>query len=46
VFACASTHLQAPLEIGSQELTLVEEPPAIALHVALDGGLVSHVQPV
>jgi hypothetical protein len=46
VFACASTHLQAPLEIGSQELRLVEEPPAIALHVALDGGLVSHVQPV
>ena len=46
VFACASTHLQAPLEIGSQELRLVVEPPAIALHVALDGGLVSHVQPV
>jgi Icc protein len=46
VFACASTHLQAPLEIGSQELRLIEEPPAIALHAALDGGFVSHVQPV
>jgi 3',5'-cyclic-AMP phosphodiesterase len=46
VFACASTHLQAPLEIGSPELRLIEAPPAIALHVALDGGLVSHVQPV
>jgi Icc protein len=46
VFTCASTHLQAPLEIGAQELRLVEEPPVIALHVALDGGLVSHVQPV
>jgi Icc protein len=46
VFACASTHLQAPLEIGSQELRLIEEPSAIALHVALDGGLVSHVQPL
>jgi Icc protein len=46
VFACASTHLQAPLEIGSPELRLIEEPSAIALHVALDGGLVSHVQPL
>jgi 3',5'-cyclic-AMP phosphodiesterase len=46
VFACASTHLQAPLEIGSQELRLIEERPVIALHAALDGGLVSHVQPV
>jgi Icc protein len=46
VFACASTHLQAPLEIGSRELRLVPETPAIALHAALDGGLVSHVQPL
>jgi Icc protein len=46
VFTCASTHLQAPLEIGSQELRLVDEPAAIALHAALDGGVVSHVQPI
>jgi 3',5'-cyclic-AMP phosphodiesterase len=46
VFTCASTHLQAPLEIGSRELRLVEERPVIAVHAALDGGLVSHVQPV
>jgi 3',5'-cyclic-AMP phosphodiesterase len=46
VFACASTHLQAPLEIGSQELRLVPETPAIALHAALDGGIASHVQPL
>jgi Icc protein len=46
VFACASTHLQSPLEIGLQELRLVEERPVIAVHVSLDGGLVSHVQPV
>jgi Icc protein len=46
VFACASTHLQASLEIGVQALRLVEETPAIALHAALDGGLVSHVQPL
>jgi 3',5'-cyclic-AMP phosphodiesterase len=46
VFACASTHLQSPLEIGAQQLALVEETPAIALHAALDSGLVSHVQPL
>ena len=46
VFACASTHLQAPLEIGSQELRLVPETPAIALHAALDGAIASHVQPL
>ncbi len=46
VFTCASTHLQAPLEIGARELRLVEERPVIALHAALDDGLVSHVQPV
>jgi 3',5'-cyclic-AMP phosphodiesterase len=46
VFACASTHLQARLEIGSDELALVEETPAFALHAVLDGGLVSHVQPL
>jgi Icc protein len=46
VFACASTHLQAPLEIGSQELRLIPETPAIALHAALDGAIASHVQPL
>jgi 3',5'-cyclic-AMP phosphodiesterase len=46
VVACASTHLQAPLELGSRELRLIQETPAIALHAVLDSGLVSHVQPL
>jgi 3',5'-cyclic-AMP phosphodiesterase len=46
VFACASTHLQARLEIGATELSLIEEQPVYALHVALDGDVVSHVVPV
>jgi len=46
VMSCASTHLQAPLEIGAAELRLVEETPAIALHVAIDGGVASHIQPI
>jgi Icc protein len=46
VFACASTNLQARLEIGATEFEIVHEPPAFALHVELDGELVTHVQPV
>ena len=46
VVACASTNLQAPLEIGASELRLVPETPAIALHVAIDGALASHIQPI
>jgi len=46
VMACASTNLQAPLEIGAPGLRLVPETPAIALHVALDGGVASHIQPI
>ena len=46
VFSCPSTHLQGRLEIGPGPLELVYQPPAFALHVLLDGGLVSHVQPV
>lgn len=46
VFSCPSTYLQGRLEIGSGELELVYEPPAFALHVLLDGELVTHVQPV
>ncbi len=34
------------LEIGPGKLELVYEPPAFALHVDLDGQLVTHVQPV
>jgi 3',5'-cyclic AMP phosphodiesterase CpdA len=46
VVACPSTNLQAKLEIGAEGFTVVREPPAFAVHALLDGGLVSHLQPV
>ena len=46
VFSCPSTYLQGRLEIGPGPLELVWQPPAFALHVLLDGVLVTHVQPV
>lgn len=46
VVACPSTNLQAKLEIGTEGFTIVREPPAFAVHVLLDGELVSHLQPV
>jgi Icc protein len=51
VFTCPSNHLAAELEIragGSpDDLELVLEPPAFAVHALLEGGrLVSHVQPI
>jgi 3',5'-cyclic AMP phosphodiesterase CpdA len=46
VVVCPSTHLQAPLEIGTTELHLVPDPPAFALHSRVDGGIASHIQPI
>jgi Icc protein len=46
VVVCPSTHLQAPLEIGTTELHLVDEPPGFALHSTVDGGLASYIQPI
>jgi Icc protein len=47
VFACPSTWIQALLDFGHPDrLALVPEPPGFALHVAVAGELVSHVQPV
>jgi 3',5'-cyclic-AMP phosphodiesterase len=45
-FACPSTYMQAPLEIGLADLRLVPEPPAFALHAQVAEGLVSHLQPI
>ena len=43
---CPSTHLASRLEIGATEYEIVREPPGFMLHVALDGEVVTHVQPV
>jgi 3',5'-cyclic AMP phosphodiesterase CpdA len=42
VATCASTNLQAKLEIGTPGFTIVAEPPAFLVHA----GDVAHVQPV
>ncbi len=49
VLTCASTHLQAPLEIPGpppDELRLFPEIPGFVLHALLDGDVTSHVQPI
>jgi Icc protein len=47
VFACPSTWIQGLLDFAHPEqLSVVAEPPGFGLHVAVDGELVSHVQPV
>lgn len=46
VFTCASTNMQARLEIGGQTLRFAPDPPSFALHVLVDGELVTHVQPI
>jgi len=46
VLAAPSTYLQARLDGISEELQLTPDPPGFAVHVLVDGELVSHVQPV
>ena len=46
VLTVPSTYLQCRLRLGSEEIELVDEPPAFAIHALLDGEVVSHVQPV
>jgi Icc protein len=47
VFACPSTWIQGLLDFGHPDrLALVAEPPGFALHAAVAGELVSHVQPI
>ena len=46
VLALTSTNLQARLDIGAAEFTMVHEPPQIAVHVLVGDAIVSHVQPV
>jgi 3',5'-cyclic AMP phosphodiesterase CpdA len=47
VFTCPSTWIQGRLDFAHpDELSLVAEPPGLAVHVAVAGELTSHVQPV
>ena len=46
VLAAPSTYLHARLDCISEDLQLAADPPGFAVHVLVDGELVSHVQPV
>ena len=46
ILAIPSTDAQLALDFESEELRFVPEPPCFAVHVLVDGRLVSHVQPV
>jgi Icc protein len=46
VLAAPSTYLEARLDTISDELQLTPDPPGFAVHVMVDGELVSHVQAV
>jgi Icc protein len=45
IFVAPSVYLQALLDIGGR-MALVREPPGFGLHVEVDGGVTSHVQPI
>jgi 3',5'-cyclic-AMP phosphodiesterase len=47
VFVCPSSYIQLVLDLSQDaSLALVREPPGFGLHVAVDGELSSHVQPI
>jgi 3',5'-cyclic AMP phosphodiesterase CpdA len=46
VVALNSTHLQARLDFAAREFDMVREAPMLAVHVLVDGELVSHLQPI
>jgi 3',5'-cyclic-AMP phosphodiesterase len=46
VLAIPSTDIQLALDLEADELRLVHEPPCFALHLFVEGRIVSHVQPV
>jgi 3',5'-cyclic-AMP phosphodiesterase len=46
VVAIPSTDVQLALDFERPKVRFVGEPPCFAVHVALDGRLVSHIQPV
>lgn len=46
ILAVPSTYVQARLSLGSREIELTAEHPGFAVHMLLDGELISHVQHV
>jgi len=46
VLAVPSTYVQAKLDLGTDKIQLTDEAPGFAVHVLVDGELISHVQTV
>jgi 3',5'-cyclic-AMP phosphodiesterase len=46
VVAIPSTGLQLALDLDVDELRFVDEPPCLAIHLLVEGRLVSHLQPI
>ncbi len=46
VVTCPSTYLNAKLELGAPEYTMLREPPAFLVHALVGDAIVTHVQPV
>jgi 3',5'-cyclic AMP phosphodiesterase CpdA len=46
VLTIPSTYIQARLDFSAEEIELVSEPAAFAVHAVVDGELVTHLQPV
>ena len=46
VLTVPSTYVRARLDFTLQEIELADEPAGFAVHVVIDGELISHLQPV
>ncbi len=46
VLVAPSTYVQARLDLGATRIEFGPDPPGFAVHVLVDGEIVSHVQPV
>ena len=46
VLTVPSTYVQARLNFDAQEIELTPEPAGFGVHVMVEGGLTSHVEPV
>lgn len=46
VLAVPSTDMQLAFDLAPGELRFVREPPCFAVHVLVDGRIVSHIQPI
>jgi len=46
VLTLPSTYVQARLNFDSDELELTPDPAGFGVHVVVDGGLTSHLEPI